>query len=225
MTTNLVLSARLLSAAAMMRSSEETRYYLKGVYVTPHINPETGTGALMVATDGHRMALAYDSEGYASKTAILDLDFKSKELKTARGEIADRVLHIVDKVAVIKSGYDSEAPQVSLMPVDYIDATYPDFWRVFPTSEKKERPDRSGFNGDYLASCRDAIKLVGASKSNGLQIVHPDSTGPAWIVPIDAETAAKIRFIVMPMRAGTDTDAKPAWLESGFTRSHAIAAE
>ena len=48
---NVTINARALKAAAMCASSEETRYYLKGVFVET-----AAAGVTMTATDGHRLA-------------------------------------------------------------------------------------------------------------------------------------------------------------------------
>ena len=61
------VNAMLFKAARECQSSEETRYYLGGVYVQPH--PERG--ALLVATDGHRLIAIHDETGICEKPAIV----------------------------------------------------------------------------------------------------------------------------------------------------------
>ena len=50
-------------------SKEETRYYLNGVFIEPH---PVG-GAVLVATDGHRMLVAHDEKGEVSGSGDLGL--------------------------------------------------------------------------------------------------------------------------------------------------------
>lgn len=65
-----VVSADLFRRAMMAQSTEETRYYLNGV----HIEPCPEGGALLVATDGHRLLVFRDEHGYVEGgSAIIKL--------------------------------------------------------------------------------------------------------------------------------------------------------
>ena len=63
------LDADLFMRVRRAVGAEDTRYYLTGVYV----EPATGGGALMVATDGSAMLVARDPQGFAPAQAIVRL--------------------------------------------------------------------------------------------------------------------------------------------------------
>ena len=59
-------SARFAVALAQFTSREPTRYYLNGIQVEPH----PIAGVLLVATDGHKMAVIHDEAGYSNGSWI-----------------------------------------------------------------------------------------------------------------------------------------------------------
>lgn len=211
--TSFDLNPAYLAAAATCVSSEETRYYLKGVFVTPHTDPQTGKGVLMVATDGRRLAAIYDREGTAPRSAILSMDWKSKALKP------------VPRVAGCRLYVDLGAKQAKLVNPDYsdepfavdmiseIDGTFPDFRRVLPAQDGGESPEHFCFNTDHLASFSKAAKLAGFDVPLTPTITQHGAGSPALVTFIDAYDAA---FVIMPVRAAPR--GLPDFLQSGFAR-------
>ena len=59
--------ADFLHLASLFRSTEGTRYYLNGVYV----EPAAGGGVVLVATDGHRLCVFHDAEGFIDTPSIV----------------------------------------------------------------------------------------------------------------------------------------------------------
>lgn len=55
--------ARYAAALASFLCTEETRYYLRGIFVHPH---PTQPGVILVATDGHVLGVIHDVDGYAN---------------------------------------------------------------------------------------------------------------------------------------------------------------
>jgi DNA polymerase III subunit beta len=114
-----------IEAVAFAISTEETRYYLNGIYM--HV---TDKGALrMVATDGHRLG-RHDIEGNFPKIAgvIIPRKMMSHILKVTGKGAPESVRIIVNhaKVRVIVGN----VTVVSKL----IDGTFPDYTRVMPTS-------------------------------------------------------------------------------------------
>jgi DNA polymerase III sliding clamp (beta) subunit (PCNA family) len=64
-----VVNADLFRIVYSCVSTEETRYYLNGVHVEPH----PVKGAILVATDGHRMLIAHDKDGSCSGPIIVQM--------------------------------------------------------------------------------------------------------------------------------------------------------
>jgi hypothetical protein len=216
---DLEFDAGLFLAAYTCVSTEETRYYLQGVFVTPAVDPATGRGVLMVATDGHRMALVYDANGRADHGRIIRLDPKSKALKLARGESA-RVLHIdglakgAHATARVMSGYTGgkHAPvDLDVIRLDEIDGAFPDWTRVLPQGPVEGIAVHAGqtFNPDYLAGFGKAFKALTGNRVGSFSIAQPSAGSPAWIWD---NNLPHVRFICMPMRVGSDDPGRPYWL-------------
>lgn len=209
------LNPAYLAATAVCVSTEETRYYLKGVFVTPHIDPTTGKGALMVATDGHRLAAFYDRDGTAPRSAILSMDWKSKTLKPLKTSVMPRL--VVDLGAQqAKLVHPEDANYLfEVDRISEIDGTFPDFWRVLPLLDGKDAsPEHFCFNTDYLASFGKAAKLAGFKSPLSPTITQQGAGSPALVTFAGAYDAA---FVIMPVRAAPQ--GRPDFLQSGFARS------
>lgn len=68
--TTILLTPDLYRRAALAVSTEETRYYISGVNVSPH--PDGG--ALLVATNGAVLVAIRDPDGYATGTQAIRID-------------------------------------------------------------------------------------------------------------------------------------------------------
>lgn len=207
-----ILNADLLCAVASCISTEEIRPHLRGVYVVAH-----GDGALMVATDGHRMALGYDDTGTADAPAILALDWSAKVLKSTRSE--DRKLFVDGTFGTVRNGADPDAPPLGVLQVDHVDGTFPDWTRALPATGDPVATT-NGFDGNYLASFAKAVKRAGLTSGTGLRITQAGEGEPAWVRTQDHRLA----FILMPMRWLDADSGKPGWLDSGFFREPAASA-
>lgn len=115
-------------------SSEETRYYLNGIYIHPE-----GLDLRMAATDGHRLArLALDApEGAASAPALI--------LPRQVVQLLDKVLGRVAEGGSIDVALDEGGNRLHFtlpLPEDgeltiqakAIDGTFPDYTRVIPAA-------------------------------------------------------------------------------------------
>ena len=216
MTNEFELRADYLLAASHCVSAEETRYYLKGVHVEPH---PSGTGVIMVATNGHILAALYDPDGYACRKAILTMPWKTSELATKRYEESNRTLYIPSLdagVGTVKQRCDGD-PVAVAMVAEIKDATFPDWRRIVPTDNSKEYAwEGTSFDLGYLTIIAKAIKVIGASgggnTSLGRMEVIPNkiSTGPAMV----GHECPNAVFVIMPIRGGTADRAgtRPDWL-------------
>jgi DNA polymerase-3 subunit beta len=218
------LNPDYLAATAIHISTEETRYYLRGVYVTPHEDPNTGLGALMVATDGHRMALFYDREGYAERPAILSLDWKSSVIKSGSGRRTTPLRLFIDDDVGMTYVHNSENPAerlgkaIGTILVEEIDGTFPDFWRVLP-SEGDRVPMTQGVDAKFLADVAASLKRANHDSSQINMYVH-DPMAPMWVRGSHDDSA----FVVMPVRWGELQSGRPHFLRSGFAKQQ-LAAE
>lgn len=199
-----IVNADYLAVAGMFSGEDKFRPHISGVHIKPH-----NGGALMVATDGHRMALVFDASGYAERAATYRFDHKAKVLKTGRGEV-QRVVHIDDDAAIIRDCYPDGpnlGPMLDMMRVEENTSTFPDWTRVCPSYNGAPQAF-DGFDGNYLADFATAFKRLTSQRTSGLAIYQGGTGEPAWIANPNAPQA---RFVLMPMRKAT-TDARPGWL-------------
>jgi DNA polymerase-3 subunit beta len=132
---NFVLAAEAL-AGAIKRvqfaiSTEETRYYLNGIYLH-QTSGEAGTPVLrLVATDGHRLSLAEmpAPEGSAALDGIRGIIIPRK----AVGEIRRMAEEAGGDIAISgTSGKLTAEAGGTRLVTKLIDGTYPDYARVIP---------------------------------------------------------------------------------------------
>lgn len=116
--------SRLFDLTAFAMSSEETRYYLQGVY----LHPVSGI-ARAVATDGHRLA-QIDSEVQADFPGVIVPRKTVGLLKSLLGEGVAKV-----KVSETKIQVDLGH---SVITSKVIDGTFPDYGRIVPRDHKTE---------------------------------------------------------------------------------------
>lgn len=196
------VSAALFRAVAQCQSKEKTRYYRNGVYVQPH--PEKG--AVLIATDGHRMLVAHDAEGVCDKPAIIQLlPVAFEPLKKS----PDASLAMTSDGIVTIGFFRSEKSTV-------VDGTFPDWPRVLKSilEGAKATPPVFGaasFNGEYFGSFGKIAKLLAP---HGSPIVRPvvfNGSDPALILFPNAQNAFGV---LMPMRSGeTLLGAMPAFMQ------------
>jgi hypothetical protein len=187
------VSARMFYAALSFVSTEETRYYLNGVAIEPH--PEKG--ALLVATDGHRMIVLHDEAGYAGRKVILPADKALVDaLKRATKDGDIRLL--IDKEGVVslpRADYRAEKNRL-------IDGTFPDWPRVAApvrralAAGKRANP---AFNPALIASFMKVCERLGMKDHNpAIRIVAPAANEAALVLFKDVPHAFGL---LMPMRA------------------------
>jgi hypothetical protein len=214
------VNANLFRIAYAAVSTEETRYYLKGVFVEP--NPIGGVN--LVATDGHRLLCIHDKFGKAEKAAIIALSkkglkaYKPKISKFTRSDY--RQLSIDEKgAAFVKAFSHFEAGEyfgtetiVHGNTTDSrIDGTFPDYRRILPAGI--EHGKSGAFNASYLGAFADT--------ANELAAEHGIATGILRVICNNPKSAALILFnttelafgVLMPT-LGLDRDSLPDWIKS-----------
>ena len=160
-THNFVLTAselsRLIDKTRFAISTEETRYYLNGIYLHAH------EGALRaVATDGHRLALAeLDLPNGASGLpgVIIPRKTIAEIRRLIDGGDSDVSLSISD--AKIRFNYGS-----AVLTSKLIDGTFPDYERVIPKTNEKELV----IDNKVFAGAVDRVATISAEKSRSVKL-------------------------------------------------------
>ena len=214
------VNARALKSAAMCASSEETRYYLKGVFV------ETSpAGVTLTATDGHRLAVLNHARHGDDVTPIC-----------APAVIVP--LHMIDKLKIGKRAPDYAALTIDAgvnpakltlsydglsIVADAVDGTYPNARAVVRgafTPHKDDAGKLAHFNPAYVAAFGKMKELLTGNKPQVLQI-HHNGPSPAVVdfmgVP-ETDDGLRGFGVLMPCRAPENVldalTAPPAWYDA-----------
>ncbi len=148
-------------------STEETRYYLNGIYL--HADQREGADVLRaVATDGHRLASVEVPlpEGAAGIPGIIVPRKTVSELRKLIDETENSV-DVALSETKIRFSFD-EATMTSKL----IDGTFPDYQRVIPTNNDKEmKVDRRLF-----AEAVDRVSAISSEKSRAVKLALSNGT-------------------------------------------------
>lgn len=178
-----------LSEALKFASSEETRYYLNGVYIEKHSDDEVR----LVATNGHKLYLSDTEAQFAEgdddiTSAIIPSDAVRLillELKAVGGSDFPITASIDDYYITLKTP-DAE------IKYKLIDGTFPQYQKVIPN-----KPPKKAFSLDrgVANSALNAVKSIGAKSTQ-------------WQMGEDYEPikilADERVIVVMPIRAHID---------------------
>jgi DNA polymerase III subunit beta len=152
---------RLIDKTRFAVSTEETRYYLNGLYL--HAIVEDGTGYLRaVATDGHRLALAEipAPDGSAASPGVI---VPRKTIDQARRLLDDGAGNVEITVSAAKIRFQfGNASLTSKI----IDGSFPDYGRVIPKNNDKSMKIDTG----VLSKAVDRVSTISAEKSRSVKM-------------------------------------------------------
>lgn len=190
----MLIPTDLLKAALFCASTEETRYYLKGVHLS--------TSGHMVTTDGHRMFVAMLPD-QPTADVIIPLADVQAALKLAGA----RCQEIEVTIDVNGSALPQVTGKIHSIAYTPVDGTFPDWRRVVPTGEEtpaKDKPeDLPGnvhFNHAYIGDLAKMGKALG-----GPSMLHPCSASHPCLVTFGER--ADCFAVLMPMRRTIDCSA------------------
>ncbi|MEM9966464.1 MAG: DNA polymerase III subunit beta [Pseudomonadota bacterium] len=164
-TANFTASAptlrRLFDKSKFAISTEETRYYLNGVYM--HIAQSDGGPVLRcVATDGHRLA-RIDADVPASAENMPGVIVPRKTVGELRKLLDDDEMMIAVSVSETKVRFAT--PDITLTS-KVIDGTFPDYSRVIPQgNSRKLEVDATDF-----AQAVDRVATVSSERSRAVKM-------------------------------------------------------
>jgi len=174
----MLIPTDLLKAALLCASTEETRYYLKGVHLS--------TSGHMVTTDGHRMFVARLND---KPTA--DVIIPLADVQAALKMVGPRCKEI-----------DVDGTKIASIMYTPVDGTFPDWRRVVPTGEEThskpdDAPAHAHFNHAYIGDLAKMGKALG-----GTSMLHPTSASNPCLVTFGER--ADCFAVLMPVRRGGD---------------------
>ncbi len=186
----------LIDRTKFAMSTEETRYYLNGIYL--HEAEQEGVKVLRaVATDGHRLA-RFEMPLPEGAAGMPDVIFPRKavgELRKLIDEAADAI-EISLSESKIRFTFDHVVLSSKL-----IDGTFPDYQRVIPEgNDKIVEIDSKLFTGaiDRVSTISDgksrAVKVSLQGKTMTLSASSPDAGSATEEVEVNGDSDIEIGF-------------------------------
>lgn len=152
---------RLFDKSKFAISTEETRYYLNGVYM--HVADANGGQVLRcVATDGHRLA-RIDADMPAGAEGLPGVIVPRKTVGELRKLLDDDDAEIAVSVSETKIRF--AAPGITLTS-KVIDGTFPDYTRVIPTGNTR----RLEVDAAEFAKAVDRVATVSSERSRAVKL-------------------------------------------------------
>ncbi len=152
---------RLIDKTRFAISTEETRYYLNGLYL--HTVTEGGQTKLRaVATDGHRLALAEmpAPEGAAGAPGVI---VPRKTIQEARRLLDDAGETVKLQVSPAKVRFEFGR---AALTSKVIDGSFPDYMRVIPRDNQKV----AIIDNKLFADAVDRVATISAEKSRSVKL-------------------------------------------------------
>ncbi len=212
------VSARLFAACALFKATKDIRYYLTGIFVQP--NP-LGPGAIVCATDGHQIAVAFDADGEADSPTLLACgpSLAAAARKAAKQDSTVRLEG--GKVYVM----DEHGAELFIQPAPAtIDGQFPNVARVLPGSTDQAEPGlNQPLNPLFIARIAAANKLLNRSKFASAASHWSFGNHRAVITRLGC--APEIVIGTMPMRDSAVDHFLPAGLRGPVDHLQRLAAE
>ena len=178
--------ALMLDAVDFAISSEETRYYLNGVYFHV-IQDSDGPLLRAVSTDGYKLA-RYENlapEGSIGMPGVIVPTKAITELRRlTKG--AGRVSLAVS-TSKLRATFDTDAGTTTLAS-KLIDGTFPDYTRVIPTGNDK----RASLKGGDLASAIERVTTISSERARVVRFDFEDNQLTLSVTNPDAGEAREV---------------------------------
>ena len=216
--TSFFLPAAEILACFHAKSTEETRYYLQGVYVEAmaHADAPEKESICAVATDGHVMlhcelpevafvgadVSTQDNESSRTRGFILDFDVMEKALKAKSksgeiwlyGDTGTGIIQVLDMHQ--KAEPSDEMLRAGVLEFSRVDGTYPDWSRVMPKTSKAG-VQGCIFDPALLARLAKAGNLLSSHKSARVELTQTDVGDP---MRVKFSGAPALTGVMMPSR-------------------------
>jgi DNA polymerase-3 subunit beta len=187
---------RLIDKTQFAISTEETRYYLNGIYLHT-IEAEGETRLRAVATDGHRLARIElpAPDGAAGMPGIIVPRKAVAEIQKLVADEPGEGVRVGLSTAKIRFSFGADGSGVVLTS-KLIDGTFPDYQRVIPTGndkrltiEKKDFQDAVDRVSTISSERGRAVKLAIQDGKMTLSVNNPDSGNAVEELDVDYEAA------------------------------------
>ncbi len=178
---------KLIDKTQFAISTEETRYYLNGIYVHT-IDADGHTMLRAVATDGHRLARV-EIPAPAGSSGMPGIIIPRKAVNEVQKLVEDLDQEVLVEISPTKARFSLGEV---VLTTKLIDGTFPDYTRVIPTGNDKELVvERAPFAAavdrvSTISSERGrAVKLAVADGKLTLSVTNPDSGSAVEELEVD----------------------------------------
>ncbi|MEM9098610.1 MAG: DNA polymerase III subunit beta, partial [Pseudomonadota bacterium] len=183
---------RLFDKSKFAVSTEETRYYLNGVFL--HVSDEAGEKVLRaVATDGHRLA-RIDADLPAGAETAPGVIVPRKTVGELRKLLDDDEAEIAISVSETKIRFSTDG---LILTSKVIDGAFPDYTRVIPTGNTK----RMEVDAADFASAVDRVATVSQERSRAVKLAMEQDRLTLSVNAPDAGSAAEELGVAYPDEA------------------------
>jgi DNA polymerase-3 subunit beta len=165
--------AELIDRIRFAISTEETRYYLNGIFL--HVSDEEEPLLKAAATDGHRLArfILPRPEGAAGMPDVIVPRKAVGELRKLLEDEIDKTIEINLSTSKIQFKFPDDHPYSDadkkyrlVLTSKLIDGTFPDYGRVIPTANDKLLK----INPKELYSAVDRVATIATEKTRAVKI-------------------------------------------------------
>jgi len=220
-----IVSARAIAALLPFASKDETRYYLNGIKIEP-ARADFG-GVLLIATDGHKLAVVHDLLGQTDGEHIVSIPSGLSRLlgrsatRTAlktRAHFIGNAVHLVDED--FPDTLDATEPTEHHLFTGYgpdIEGDYPAWRKVFDFARERRHAGLpvtlNAVNISDFINAANVLKEV----RNGpapFSVYSPEIGAPSLITAENNEDGLAFVGLLMPMR-NVMADAgmyQPGWI-------------
>jgi DNA polymerase-3 subunit beta len=180
---------RLFDKSKFAVSTEETRYYLNGVYL--HVASEAGVSVLRaVATDGHRLA-RIDADLPAGAEAAPGVIVPRKTVGELRKLLENDEAEITVSVSETKIRFSVDG---LVLTSKVIDGAFPDYTRVIPTGNTR----RMEVDAADFAAAVDRVATVSQERSRAVKLSMDQDRLTLSVNSPDAGSAAEELVVAYP---------------------------
>lgn len=203
------INANFMRLATMVTSTEATRYYLNGVHVSAH----ACVGAILVATDGHRLICIHDEsavyDGPEDGVIVRLEKAMLAACKPNKRDYQPRLLQFGDFDKPIElSECDGESRKTTALQHDWrIDGCFPDWRRILP---KEQEGKRFAFNASYMADFGTIAAALSGKRDGLISVDECDGLSPMLIRFLHSPHAFGV---LMPVRSDSE-HGLPDWVNA-----------
>ena len=216
------VNPRYFAGIELFAAKKGFRYDLQGVHIEPH--PEKG--AVIVATDGHRLAAIHDPDGMCKEPIIVG-EIPKGLLSACKAKGSEKHMTVPGKLwignggAILTHSFADGEPDDSFdhrvlhaSKIKLIDARYLDWRRVVSTLTAAEGLPIPALNASYVASVSEALRIMNPTDNAPVVRLYGNGTECAVVARCGGLDIAELFVaVIMPLRYdNVPKSAIPNWM-------------